>query len=345
MQKIAINVRVLNSPITGVQRYLMELRARWNGGIDSIAPYSFLSGMAGHAWEQLVLPTKLQGRVLFSPSNTGPLQVENQVVTIHDMAVFDCPKTFNPRFEAFYKFLLPRLVRRTRHIITVSEFVKGRIIAHTNVNASKVTVIPNGVASRFSPAAASGLDRVVAALNLPSREYVLVVGSLEPRKNLTRLLQAWSRVKDHVSEGIWLVVIGAKGKSRVFRDISLNSLPARVLLLGHVADHFLPTLYAGALAMAFISIYEGFGLPALEAMASGTPVLVGNRSSLPEVVGNAGMTVDPFDIESIAQRMQQILQDPKLRSDLRQLGILRAEHFSWNETARKTWDVLQSVSS
>jgi glycosyltransferase involved in cell wall biosynthesis len=323
----------------------MELLARWNGCTDSITPRSSLHGITGHAWEQIVLPGKLQGRLLFSPSNTGPLTVENQVVTMHDMAPFDCANTFNRRFEAWYKFLLPRLAQRARHIITVSEFVKGRILAHTKVHPSKVTVIPNGVDSRFGPAAAYGLEKTLVALNLPSREYILVVGSLEPRKNLARLFQAWTRLKDRVSEGIWLVVVGASGNSRVFSEMKLESLPARVCFLGHVDDDFLPALYAGALAIAYVSIYEGFGLPALEAMACGAPVLVGNRSSLPEVVGNAGVLVDPFEVEAIEEGMLRILGSSKLRSDLRQRGIVRASHFSWEETAKRTWDVLQSAAN
>jgi len=184
----------------------------------------------------------------------------------------------------------------------------------------------------------------VSALGLPSRNYVLSVGSADPRKNLARLFQAWDRAQSWMSEDIWLVVVGPDN-SRVFRDTSTESLPARVLFLGYVQDHLLPALYAGALAMAYVSIYEGFGLPALEAMASGTAVLAGNRSSLPEVVGDAGLLIDPFDVESIEAGMRRILEDSALRSELRERGIARANEFSWDRTAQTTWDVLQSVSA
>ncbi len=345
MLRIAINTRVLSSPVTGVQRYTAELLARWNGCADSLAPESPLHGITGHAWEQVVLPRRLQGRLLFSPSNTGPLAVENQVVTMHDMAVFDCVNTFSPQFEAWYKILLPQLARRARRIIAVSEFVKSRILAHTQVDPLKISVIHNGVSPRFSLASASKLDATVAALKLPSHKYILAVGSADPRKNLARLFRAWARVQNRLSRDLWLVVVGAGGNPRVFRGTPFEFLPARVFLLGHVEDQLLPPLYAGALAMAYVSIYEGFGLPPLEAMASGTAVLAGNRSSLPEVVDDAGLLIDPFDVEAIEEGIVRIVEDLELRSDLRQRGMARAQQFSWDETARGTWDVLQAASA
>jgi len=181
---IVVNTRVLSASLTGTLRYSRELLARWNGQAETVSPGKCARGLSGHAWEQLVLPRRLQGRLLFSPSNTGPLAVENQVVTMHDMAVFDCAAAFSARFEAWYKILLPQLARRVRGIITVSTFVKERILAHTNVSPAKITVIPNGVSPQFSPAAVSDLDFTVATLKLPSREYILAVGSADPRKKL-----------------------------------------------------------------------------------------------------------------------------------------------------------------
>jgi len=147
-----------------------------------------------------------------------------------------------------------------------------------------------------------------------------------------------------VPDDLWLVVVGAGGNSRVFAGVSFDKLPARVFLTGHVDESLIPSLFAGALLLAYVSYYEGFGLPPLEAMASGTPVLAGNRSSLPEVVAGAGMLVDPFDIEEIAEAVGRLAEDPVLRADLRQKGLLRAKQFNWSETARRTWEVLQAAA-
>jgi glycosyltransferase involved in cell wall biosynthesis len=343
-RQILVNTRVLSAPVTGIQRCTKELLARWNGDTDTISPSSYARGVLGHAWEQLVLPAKLGKRLLFSPSNSGPLK-ENQVVMIHDMAAFDSPETFSPQFAAWYQFLLPRLARQVRRIVTPSEFVKERIVVHTKVDQSKIVVIPNAVTAEFCPQAVSGLERAVAVLKLPSPQYILAVGSMEKRKNLPRLLQAWARVQRQVPEDLWLVIVGAKGNSRVFARESLNDLPARVFLAGHVEESLLPSLFAGALLLTYVSYYEGFGLPPLEAMASGTPVLVGNCSSLPEVVGDAGMLVNPFSVDEIAEAIYDMVRDPALRADLRSRGLLRAKQFSWDETARRTWEVLQSVTN
>jgi glycosyltransferase involved in cell wall biosynthesis len=343
MRQIVINTRALKAHITGVQRYTTELLARWNGNTVPIAPKAALRGLAGHAWEQFVLPAQLKGRLLFSPSNTGPLRATNQVVTIHDTSVFDYPEAFSPSFAAWYRFLLPRLAQRSRLVLTDSEFIRQRILVRTKVSPDKVRVIPCGVDARFCPEAIGRLEEAAARLRLPSRHFILAVGSLEPRKNLVRLFQAWSRIQDRISEDVWLVVAGASGNSRIFSSGKLDTLPPRVLLAGYVDEDLLPALYAGAIAMAYPSFYEGFGLPPLEAMASGTPVLAGNCSSLPEVVGDAGLLVDPFDVEALAEGICRIVEDSALRGNLRRKGQLRAKQFSWDEAARRTWDVLQTA--
>ncbi len=342
---VVINTRILGSHVTGVQRYTLELLNRFPDQFETVAPARNLSGVKGHLWEQLLLPAAVRGKLLFNPSNTGPLSVKRQVVTMHDVVPLDHPEWLNPRFAAWYRFLTPRLVRRVAHVITISEFSKQRLLANTKLDEANVTVIPNGVDSRFRPLSEESAWATLADLNLPSRHYVLCVGSLEPRKNLPRLLQAWSRIQASVPDDIWLVLTGKKGNARVFADeAGLNRLPPRVHLTGHVPDDALPALYAGALAFAFPSVYEGFGLPPLEAMASGVPVLTGNRASLPEVIGEAGMMVDPYDVDALAEGLRALVDDENLRKELSIKGLERARQFSWDKTAARTLDILQGVA-
>jgi glycosyltransferase involved in cell wall biosynthesis len=281
---ICVNTRILSSHLTGVQRYLLELLGRLADRVEGVSPIEPMAGIRGHAWEQLALPHRLHGRVLFSPSNTGPIAVRQQVVAIHDLATLDHPEWLSFRFAAWYRFLTPRLASRVAHVITISEFSKQRLLTHVRMPADRITVIPNGVDARFRPMDDAELAEPLRLLALPSRRYVLCVGSLEPRKNLARLLQAWSRILPELPEDVWLVLTGKRGNERVFaRTAGLDDLPPRVHLTGYVADDILPALYAGARVFAFPSLYEGFGLPPLEAMASGVAVLTGNRASLPEV--------------------------------------------------------------
>jgi len=345
LRKAVINTRNLSSTLSGVQRYTIELLDRLQGKLCPIAPEIPLHGFLGHAWEQMILPVRLKGNLLFSPSNTGPLAVEKQVVTIHDIIPLEYPEWFNLRFAKWYQFLIPRLVHKAQKIIAVSEFTKSRICDVTSVEPGKIVVVHNGIDGRFRQRSEEEIVRAKEALGILNFKYLLSVATIEPRKNLQRLLEAWSVACSNLPQDVWLVVAGAKGKDIIFKNASLKKLPPRVYMPGHVPDEHLPALYSGALASIYVSLYEGFGLPPLEAMACGTPVLTSNVASIPEVVGDAALTVDPYDIDAIAEGIKRLVEDDNLRRELSQKGLARAKLFHWDRTAELTWNVLEEAMS
>jgi glycosyltransferase involved in cell wall biosynthesis len=342
MKPIAVNARYRAHRVTGMQRYATEIASRFSDLADSVVPATPLTGMAGHFWEQVYLPAAARGRVLWSPNNTGPLATYRQVCTVHDLIPLDHPEWFTPRFSAWYGWLMPKLVHQVAHIIAVSEFTRCRILERFGVRPGKVTVAPNGIDKRFSPRPSAEITQAREELGIPEGTYLLFLGSLEPRKNIGRLLQAWDRISGELSDDTWLVVAGARGRSQVFSDAGLQHVPKRVHLTGYVSDDLLPALYSGALAAVYPSLYEGFGLPPLEAMACGTPVITSNSTSLPEVAGDAAILVDPTEPDQIGAAIARIAGDSSLRDELSRRGLARASSYSWDASAVTTLKVLEA---
>jgi glycosyltransferase involved in cell wall biosynthesis len=343
MGSIALNARFYSHAPTGMQRYGIEMAKRLERELEIVKPGKPLRGAEGHLWEQLYLPAASRGRLLWSPNNTGPIAVSRQVCTIHDIIPIDRPDWFSPRFSAWYQWLLPKLVHRVRHIIAVSEFTRQRLIERFKVQPAKVTTVWNGVDEDFHPRTAFEIERVRRELGIESARYLLCVGSLEPRKNLPRLLRAWKNAAPTLPWDTQLVIAGRKPSTRVFADLRLESAE-RVHFTGYVKQEELPALYSGALALIYPSLYEGFGLPPLEAMACGAAVVTSNGTSVPEVVGNAALLVDPENTGALADAMHRIVVNDGLRQTLRTKGLIRARKFGWERCARETRDVLAAFA-
>ncbi|OGO39554.1 MAG: hypothetical protein A2W35_18865 [Chloroflexi bacterium RBG_16_57_11] len=337
MPEVLVNGRYTHQPMIGVKRYAQEVAGRLGEPLRLVTPPGSYTGSLGHLWEQVGLPRQV-GRddLLWSPANTGPLSVASQVVTIHDLSSLEHPEWYDRRFAVWYRTLLPRLARRVHKIITPSRFTLERLATLLDIPEHKLIPIPEGVASHFRPAGEAEIAGVRSryGLNAP---YLLVVGSLEPRKNLPRLFQAWERIVEK-EPGIELVLAGDRGP--VFREAGYPRAAKGVRLLGRVDDAVLPALYSGAQATLAVSLYEGFGLPALEAMACGAPLIASKNTSIPEVVGEAALMVDPYEVEQIAEAMEKVLTDSACREGLRSKGLQRARLFSWEGTAQRTWEVL-----
>jgi glycosyltransferase involved in cell wall biosynthesis len=338
---IAVNARFCVHQVTGMQRYAWELASRFSDFTDSVRPEIPLTGMIGHLWEQTCLPALVRGRLLWSPNNTGPIATQRQVCTIHDLAPLDNPELFSPRFSAWYGWLMPRLARRVAHLIAVSHFTCTRIVARLEVPPEKITVIPHGIAREFCPRPSEEIRALRKSLKLPSGPYFLFVSALVPRKNVDRLLLAWERVYRDLPDETFLVIAGGQGSSQVSPQIRIDRERPRVHFTGYVGDECLPALYSGALAFVYPSLYEGFGFPALEAMACGTPVITSNTTSLPEVTADAAIHVDPLAVDQLAAAIMRLSVDSALRTDLSKRGAARAATYSWEKAADETLKVLK----
>ncbi|MEK6750885.1 MAG: glycosyltransferase family 1 protein [Chloroflexota bacterium] len=330
--KLAINARFRHRRITGVGRYAHEISKRLTLPKRFIEPGHSTGQVGGHLWEQFILPAKIQnGDVLWSPANAGPWLVKKQVVTIHDASVFDHPEWFNPTFAAWTRLSWKILARRARALITVSEFSRQRLKHHLNLPDEKIHVIYNGVGEPFEPQSAGRAAAVKEKYGI-RKPYFLFVGTLEPRKNLHTLLKAWEQLNLKTHE---LFLAGTEGL--VFSSASHAKSVTCVL------DEDLPALYSGAAAFVYPSLYEGFGLPVLEAMACETPVITSNTTAFPEIFGDAALLIDPARPEDIIRAMQEIIENNSLANTLRERGMKKARELSWEKSTVKTETIFKGI--
>jgi glycosyltransferase involved in cell wall biosynthesis len=298
-------------------------------------------------WEQTVLPWCARGGgrlridVLHSPHHTTPLASCGcrRVVTIHDLTFLLLPERYPPTRRLYFQVVTRLSARVADAIIVPSEAVRGDVLRLVRVPPERLFVIPEAAGPAFHPQDAVAIEAVRRRYGLEG-PFLLSVGSLEPGKNRGRLLQAFARLQ---ARGLkqTLVVAGQRawryeGEAPLARRLGLAD---SVRFLGHVPQADLPALYSAADVFVFPSLYEGFGLPALEALACGTPVVASNVSALPEVVGDAALQVSPLDVEALVDAMERLLRDDRLRADLRERGLQRAGQFSWEKAARQTVEV------
>jgi glycosyltransferase involved in cell wall biosynthesis len=348
---VFINARFLCQPLSGVQRFSGEIlnaldrlmdddpmlkaalepvialrpvgesrTARWNN-----ISLRRVGTTQGHVWEQGALHTASKTGILVSLGNVGPLRHPAQILALHDANIWDIPQAFSSRYRLLHKTIRPVLARRAMGLITVSHFSAARLSYHLGVPQQRFKVIPNGADHILRvPAESGALERFSLAKN----GYLLSVGNQSPNKNISRLIEAHLRAGPNLPP---LVIVGgdANGTER-----QVQHSTQRVHLLGRVDDATLRCLYANALGFIFPSLYEGFGIPPLEAMLLGTPVMAAKRSALPEVLQDGALWFDPTDVDRMARALNQFATLPAAAlADLKRRGTKIARQFTWEQSA------------
>ena len=269
-----------------------------------------------------------------------------KIVTVHDMAYKRFPETVRFKTKKMLDLSLKKSVNRSDLVITVSEFSKQEILSFFPECEGKIEVVYNGVdLNMFRPMSDQVMIKNVKQKYNVEGDFLLYLGTIEPRKNIERLLEAYSLLKKRLVTCPKLVLAGGKGwlDNRIFCTLDKLNLKDDVVFTGYVVDEDVPVLMNAARAFLFPSIYEGFGMPPLEAMACGVPVLTASVSSLPEVVGDAAVLVDPFSVESISSGMEKIISDENLRTQLSQKGKERASLFSWEIVTKKLYKIYEDL--
>jgi glycosyltransferase involved in cell wall biosynthesis len=302
----------------------------------ALGPRPALAGRPGQAWEQLVLPARaaeLHASVLFSPANLAPLAWPRNVIVMHDAAVWREPEAYSGLYRAWHSRFGRLVAQHAAAVIAVSEFSRRELVELVGLDPARVVVIGGGVDARFTPEADH--ERVRAKLSLGGA-YVLTVGTADRRKNVPVLGELARRLRSAGLELVWA------GDSR--GHIRSDPASVEVRALGYVAEDDLPGLYAGARAFVLASRYEGLGLPCVEAMASGVPVVAANRAALPETCGGAAVLVDPDDVTTVAEQVIRVATDGQLAHALRHDGLRRAATMTWDRTASAIDELLTKLT-
>jgi glycosyltransferase involved in cell wall biosynthesis len=344
----SINGRFLAQPITGVQRYAREIVGAIDNllqendaladvlRLDLLVPVGVqtpeyrsirvrhIAGMTGHLWEQIALPIAVDGP-LINLCNTAPLLLRKQIVCMHDMNFRICPSSYTWAFRSLYALLLPALGHRVAAVTTVSRFSAEQLVRFGIVPESRISIHPNGFEHAASWKAAH--DTATSAVAGP--RTIVIIGSRAPHKNVDMILNMADKL---AAAGLQIALVGSRD-DRVFAETEIIE-GNKVVELGRLSDQALAALLQDALCLAFPSLTEGFGLPPLEAMANGCPVVVSTEGSLPEICGSAALYASPYDQEQWLVNFIRLRDDAALRSRLSIEGRRRAREFSWRESAK-----------
>ncbi|STR45486.1 glycosyltransferase family 4 protein [Iodobacter fluviatilis] len=358
-----INGKFTSQKITGVQRFARSLVCALDAFLFSICDKNHVpkvillcpigasppklkyinveysgSLISGHLWEQLVLPFASRRGILINFSGSAPIFKMGQICAIHDAAIYDHPTAYTKLFRLWYSVLFRILGKTSKLILTVSEFSKCRLQKFINVSEEDISVLYNG--SGHITGVISDVN-VLQKFGINAKEYIFAVGSLNPTKNLSNLLTAFKEISEKLN--VTLVVAGGCNTSVFQSNFDSSSPFERVKFIGYIPDEELKALYENALAFVFPSTYEGFGIPPLEAMECGCPVIASNLASIPEVCGDAAYYFDPLDIASITEAIEEIIANSKLREKLVIKGFERVAFFDWNHTAKKLFNDLKKI--
>lgn len=376
MIRLAVNAMPLRSPLTGIGQYTLNLfraleetgsvegqyfyGSHWareivpahSAAIDSVkkavkrfVPYPYVVTRAAQSLAFARGIWRHRPEIYHEP-NYMVLPFRGRVVTtFHDLSALHMPELHPPDRIAHWRRHLPKTLARADHFLTDSEYVRQEIINELKVEPSRVTAAHIGVSSEFAPRTPAQTATALAKHQLKHGEYLLAVGTLEPRKNLATALLAYAALPTALQAAYPFVVAGQEGWKNEALTQTIASLKAHghLRFLGFVDQADLPNLYAGARAFVFPSLYEGFGLPIAEALASGIPSVTSTASCLPEIVGNAALLVDPYDVDSMASALARVLDDSAARAALGRQGPQQASHFTWQACAHKTLEVYRQL--
>lgn len=367
--RVAFNAWSLLSPHTGIASYTRNLALALEGSGAVHLRYFYghgwsdelrttpLSGMSTvKSWVKKIIPrpyalmrflqqqrfdmgVRRQACDLYHEPSFLPFRFDGPtVITIHDLSPLRFPETHPAQRVREFSEQLPKAIGRAARIIVDSDFVRREVISQFGVQPERVAAIHLGVSAEYRPRAAADIGPVLGRYGLVPGRYLLAVGTLEPRKNLLQAIDAYAGLPQAVRQSTPLVIAGMRGwlTQELESRIQHYEKSAEVRWLGYVPAEDLPLLYSGATMLVYPSLYEGFGLPVLEAMASGIPVIASNRASLPEVAGDVGLLVDPEDADGLRSRMRRLIEDPAEVRRLGALGVARAGQFTWDNCAGKT---------
>lgn len=293
-----------------------------------------------HRLKELLFRVRLPSNIdLYHETNYIPMPFNGPtVVTVFDLSLHLYPRMHPKSRRKYFERCFYKRLPWASHFITISEATKSEMVQHLNINPEKISVTHLGINSTFKNVSEEAAKGVLSRYGLVYGSYILYVGTLEPRKNVTTLMQAYALLPKATQKLFPLVLAGRKGwmMESLEEDLKKLDIVNEVVVTDFVTELHLPALYSGATVFVYPSLYEGFGLPPLEAMACGTPVITSNVSSLPEVVGDGGICIDPYDAKRLKVEIQYVLEDVSHRENLSQRGLSRCKRFTWDACARET---------
>lgn len=352
---VYINGRFLTQKITGVQRFAREVvvaldnivgsknsninfillvprRAQINIKYKNIS-IEKIGFFKGHVWEQVNLLLKTKNHLLLNFCNSAPAFKKKQVATIHDASIYAYKNNFSVLFLAWYRVLFWMIIRNSKNILTVSKFSHNELCKYTNIDSKKIKIVYEGC---------EHIHRIKSDIDVFEKHhvckpYVLAVSSIDPRKNFINIIEAM-KTSGAVN---YNVIIAGSRNNQVFSKGKELSIPSSVKFIGYVTDEELKALYENAFCFIYPSLYEGFGLPPLEAMSVGCPVIVSKRASLPEICDIGAIYCDPLSPYDIRRKIDMLYKDANLQSDLKKIGFLRSKRFLWRRSAEKILDIVK----